>query len=102
MGRLLRAKAGTGMAIVPGPSAPSTWTRTCHEPESISQMDPEKNCGSPAADWRSSGGGGYLEPSPLIYRGVTRTLRGPGVSVRISICATPGIIGGVRIVATRW
>src|SRR5262249_3385472 len=83
IGIVFRAAAGTGTAIVPEPASPTASTRTCQEPEAISQSLPLKNCGSSFEGNSTSGGGGYFEPSPTIYSGPIFTSRTPGALLRI-------------------
>ncbi len=92
------ATAGTGTPSTPSPRAPCAVIRTCSEPRSISHELAVKNCGSAGARSAGSAVGGRSLPGPVSRSGWTSIDATSGDDARISICATPGMTLGMRIV----
>jgi hypothetical protein len=65
------------------------------------QSVPVKNCGSALERAAISGVGAYFAPGPEMGTGTIWIWRTPGVWLRISISATPGMTCGGRIVTAR-
>src|SRR3989442_3921792 len=59
-GRRPVATAITGTSTTPGPSEPSTVTRTLYEPSRINHSAALYSVASPATRWATSGGGGAV------------------------------------------